>query len=53
MVTGIGGILGSVIGGLLIQYTHPKYSFLLYSLMGIVISVNGLYLTKASEEDAD
>ena len=47
----MGGIVGSVLGGLMIQYTHPKYSFLLYSVMGLVITTNGMYLTKSTEED--
>lgn len=52
MATGLGGILGCCIGGIMTQYFHPKYSFLLYSFFGLIVSFNGLYLTKASEEDA-
>jgi len=52
VATGLGGILGSVVGGVLTQYFHPKYSFAVYSVMGLVIALNGLYLTKESEQDA-
>ena len=51
MATGVGGILGCIAGGIMTQYFHPKYSFLLYSFFGLIVSFNGLYLTKASEED--
>lgn len=49
MATGVGGIMGCLIGGVMTQFTHPKYSYLLYSFMGLAVSINGLYLTKASE----
>ena len=53
MATGVGGLLGSLIGGVITQYYHPKYGFLIYSFMGIAVSINGFFLTKASEEDAE
>ena len=49
LATGIGGILGSFASGILTQYYHPKYSFMLYSFMGLVVAVNGMYLTEESE----
>lgn len=37
----LGGIAGGLIGGYYTEYSHPKYIFLLYSLMGILISFHG------------
>lgn len=51
LATGIGGLMGSVLGGVVTQYFHPKYGFFGYSFFGLVVSFNGLYLTKESEED--
>ena len=51
MATGIGGILGCLASGVLTQYTHPKYSFLGYSVFGLVVALNGMCLTKESEQD--
>jgi uncharacterized membrane protein YeaQ/YmgE (transglycosylase-associated protein family) len=51
IATGIGGLLGSLVGGVMTQYFHPKYSFMSYSFMGLVVAVNGLYLTKECELD--
>lgn len=50
--TGVGGILGCALGGVMTQYFHPRYSFLLYSFFGLFVAINGLYLTKESEEDS-
>ena len=41
--------MGSFASGILTQYYHPKYSFLLYSFMGLFVSINGLYLTAEAE----
>lgn len=51
MMIGIGGLMGSVIGGIMTQYFHPKYAFFLYSFVGLLVAGNGMYLTKESEED--
>ena len=51
LCTGVGGIIGSFASGILTQYYHPKYSFLLYSFMGLFVSISGLYLTPESELD--
>ena len=52
MATALGGLLGCSTAAIMTKYFHPKFSFLLYSFMGLVISFNGMYLTKASEEDS-
>lgn len=41
IATAIGGIAGGLLGGYFTEYSHPKYIFLLYSLMGLWISVHG------------
>ena len=51
LATGVGGAIGSLMSGILTQYYHPKYSFLFYSFMGLVISIIGLNLNEDSEED--
>ena len=46
---GIGGVTGCIVGGLMTQYSHPKYSFLIVSIMGLVVGLNSLNLTKETE----
>ena len=53
MATGVGGLLGCLIGGVMTQYTHPRWSYLLYSVFGLIVAINGSYLTLESEEDPD
>ena len=43
----VGGIGGGLLGGYFTQYSHPKYLFLMYSSMGLLISYQG---SKISEE---
>ena len=52
MATALGGLLGCVTAAIMTKYFHPRYSFFLYSFMGLIVSFNGMYLTKASEEDS-
>jgi len=51
-MTGIGGIFGCMIGGIITQNWHPRYAFLAYSFFGLVVAFNGSYLTRESEEGA-
>lgn len=50
--TGFGGAIGCIIGGVMTEFTHPKWSFYLYSFFGIIISFAACFLTKKSEQDA-
>ena len=52
-MTGIGGIVGSMIGGVITQYWHPRYAFLSYSFFGLIVAFNGSYLTKDCEEGVE
>ena len=49
----VGGILGCIFSGFITEYTHPKYAFLIYSFMGLAVSVCAMYLTKESEEESE
>ena len=39
VATALGGIIGGVLGGYFTEYSHPKYIFLMYSIMGLLISI--------------
>lgn len=49
MAAGIGAMIGCFISGIMTQYFHPKYSFLMYSVMGLIVAANGFFLTPESE----
>ena len=51
MTQGIGGVIGCLLGGYMTQYCHPKYSFLIFSVMGLVLAISGLFLSKECEMD--
>ena len=48
---GAGGIFGSLFGGYLTEYFHPKWSFLLYSVFGLIVMVLGIRLDSLVEKD--
>ena len=50
--TGTGGTIGCIFGGLMTQNYHPKWCFLAYSFMGIIVTGFALFLTKESERDS-
>lgn len=51
MTQGVGGVAGCLLGGYMTQYCHPKYTFLIFSVMGLVLAVSGLFLSKECELD--
>ena len=48
---GSGGVFGSLVGGYLTEYMHPRYSFLAYSIFGIIVMVLGIRLSPKAEID--
>lgn len=51
MAMGVGGMIGCCGGGYLTQYSHPKYTFLIVSFMGLIIAAIGTALTKEAEQN--
>ena len=46
--------MGACIGGYITQNSHPRYAFLIYSFMGMLCSINALFLkTEIDEEEHD
>ena len=41
---GAGGIFGASLGGYLTENSHPRVSFLIYSLFGVVVMILGVFL---------
>jgi MFS family permease len=50
---GAGGMIGSLLGGYLTEYQHPKWSFLSYSILGLIVMLLGIRLDKSAEKDPD
>lgn len=48
---GVGGIFGSLCGGYLTEYCHPKWTFLLYSCYGMIVMILGIRLDSKLEQD--
>jgi hypothetical protein len=48
---GAGELMGCFIGGFMTQYFPPNASFILYSVFGLILSINACFLTNQSEED--
>ena len=44
-------MFGSLVGGYLTEYMHPRYSFLAYSIFGIIVMVLGIRLSPKAEID--
>ena len=47
----IGGVCGSLAGGFLTSNFHPKYSFLIYSLFGLVVMLLGINLSNNADSE--
>ena len=50
---GAGGMFGSLIGAYVTEYSHPKYSFLTYSIFGLIVMILGLNLDSSAQEDPE
>ena len=51
MAMGVGGVTGCIAGGYLTQYCHPKYTFVIVSIVGLIIALISTTLTKESEKN--
>lgn len=51
IANGLGGVAGCLLGGYMTQYCHPKYSFLIFSIMGLILALCGLGLSAECELD--
>ena len=47
---GLGGVSGSILGGVITQYSHPRYAFLISSGFGLIILYQSLYLPHSIEK---
>lgn len=50
---GVGGIFGSIFGGYLTEYFHPKWSFFAYSLFGLVVMILGFFQIDKNGKDEE
>jgi uncharacterized membrane protein YfcA len=48
---GAGGMCGSLLGAFITQYHHPKWAFLIYSVLGLVVMILGINLDQKAEQD--
>jgi uncharacterized membrane protein YfcA len=48
---GAGGMVGSLLGAYLTEYYHPKYAFLIYSFLGLIVMILGILLDSNVEND--
>lgn len=53
LAQGIGGVTGCVLGGYITEYGNPKTAYIIMSVMGLIIGMNGLFLTQECEEAED
>ena len=49
IANGIGGVLGCLLGGFLTEKLHPKYSYLIFSIMGLILVASGINLSANAE----
>jgi hypothetical protein len=50
--TASGGAVGCIYGGLMTQYSSPKWCWFYYSFFGLIEVLFALFLTRKSEEEA-
>ena len=51
MAQGIGGVAGCILGGVMTENGTTRYSYLIMSIMGLVLALNGLYLSAECERE--
>jgi sugar phosphate permease len=48
---GIGGIIGCIIAAVMMDTYHPKYAFLFYSIVGLIVAICCFFLRREAENE--
>lgn len=51
IVKGVGGILGCSLASYMTQNYHPKWCLLIYSILGIFVSLSGFFLNQNIDQE--
>ena len=52
MALGLGGACGSLVGAYITEYSHPRWAFLIYSFLGLIVMALGAMLDPSVEMEA-
>ena len=50
-VQSLGGVIGAIVSGFLMEDVHPKWGFLIYGIIGALLGISCLFLSKDAEKE--